>query len=411
MSVSLLQVMAAASARVAPLTGECAGYVVLAVADQMTAGPRLIAAGDVRIEDNGVVRIVSGPASDEVTCEGGLRALLDSLLTLARSSGASLLRVGRRAACGAVAQLIQELEVALIPANRAAARRSLARLHRETTRALETGAVSFTPEVPLSAGAELPASGAEVPATAAHAASSLGGERAETEQAPAVLPTDGELSVDVEFTPGPEPLGAAEPEPAELSGASHFQPETPTEPIVRRRLSGMPVAAVEVPDIHKTPYLGTIVAPIVHAPPAVPSMPAEGDVLADSEPVPREETTDPMPPVIEWLDSDELEEDEEFQFAQLAIPAALPPQPVEPAPPRFEPRQSDVQDLLRCFSVADAEPTGHLMRGLTELAGLSATPPPVVTRLNASQVSSEPSAVDQDAIVLKPMRTIPLSGG
>jgi hypothetical protein len=407
MSVSLLQVMAAASARVAPLTGECAGYVVMTVADQLTGGPRLIGAGDVRIEDNGVVRIVSGPASDEVTCEQALRALLDSLLMLARSSGVSLLRVGRRAARGEVAQLIQELEVALIPANRAAARRSLARLHRETTRALEAGAVPLTPEISQPRAAEVPVLRSEAPAEC---------------PPPAAPPAAGELSVDIEFTPEPEPVSAGEPEPMVQASASDFQPETPTEPIVRRRVSGIPIAPVEVPDIHKTPYLGTMVAPIVASPVAALPIAMAEDAPADSEPAPREETTDRMPPVVEWLDSGDLEEDDDFQFAQLAVPTALPAQPIEPAPPRFEPRQSDVQELLRSFSVADAEPTRHVMRGLTELAGLSRTPPPVAAHAGMSQEAGtrdtqyaacrehSASGADEDAIVLTPMRTIPLSG-
>ncbi len=397
MSVSLLQVMAAASARAAPLTGECAGYVVLAVADQLTGGPRLIGASDVRVEDNGVVRIVSGPASDEVTCERALRALLDSLLLLACSGGASLLRVGRRPVRGAVAHLIQELEVALIPANRAAARRSLARLHRETTRALEAGAVPPDSHVPPATDVLIQR---EVPI--------------ENAQVTVAAPDAGEPSIDVEFTPEPEPVVAVEPEPQVPIHGRDFQPETPTEPFVRRRISGLPIAAaVEPPDIHKTPYLGTRVAPAATAPTAAPP---------DVEPCSPDETTDPMLPAVEWLDSNDLEEDEEPHFAQLAVPAPLPAQPIEPAPPRFEPRQSDVQDLLQCFNVADPEPTGHLLRGLTELAGFSRTPPPVAARASLGNPAStcEPqcathpqataSETEPETAVLMPMRTVPLSG-
>ena len=135
MSVSVVEVMVAASQRLAPLSGECAGHAVLAAADQLLTHPRLLGAADVLIEENGSVRLGQGRLGDAQGCDAALRELLDHLLGVAHSGGAGLLRVGRRVATGDLEQLVEELEVALIPANRAAARRSLARLYRETSRA------------------------------------------------------------------------------------------------------------------------------------------------------------------------------------------------------------------------------------------------------------------------------------
>lgn len=164
MSVSLVEVMAAASRRLAPLSGECAGHAVLAAADQLLANPRVVGAADVLIEDNGSVRLGHGRARDGRGCDAALRELLDGLLAVAHSGGAGLLRIGRRTATGDLAQLVKELEVALIPANRAAARRSLARLYRETSRAREAGSLSVP--APPAAAESPPATAAFEPSVA-----------------------------------------------------------------------------------------------------------------------------------------------------------------------------------------------------------------------------------------------------
>src|SRR4051812_20896186 len=139
MSVTLSDVKRAAKAHRAPLAGESAGYLVLAIADQVLGAPWLVQAADVLLTEDGALRVVSGVASSEADAELSLRRALDQLLMVASSGSAALSRAGRRTAPVGLSALVRELEAALIPVNRAAAKRALARVHRETARALESG--------------------------------------------------------------------------------------------------------------------------------------------------------------------------------------------------------------------------------------------------------------------------------
>ena len=139
MSVTLSEVKRAARAHRAPLAGESAGYLVLAIADQVLQAPRLVQASDVQLTEDGALRVLSGRASSEEDAELSLRRALDQLLLVASSGSAALTRASRRTAPVGLSALVRELESALIPVNRSAARRALSRLHRETARALESG--------------------------------------------------------------------------------------------------------------------------------------------------------------------------------------------------------------------------------------------------------------------------------
>jgi hypothetical protein len=139
MSVTLSEVKRAARAHRAPLAGESAGYLVLAIADQVLQAPRLIQADDVQLTEDGALRVLAGRASSDEDAERSLRSALDQLLLVASSGSAALTRASRRTAPVGLASLVRELEAALIPVNRSAARRALSRLHRETARALESG--------------------------------------------------------------------------------------------------------------------------------------------------------------------------------------------------------------------------------------------------------------------------------
>ncbi|HET7540764.1 MAG TPA: hypothetical protein VFK05_12855 [Polyangiaceae bacterium] len=139
MSVTLSEVKRAARAHRAPLAGESAGYLVLAIADQVLQAPRLVQAEEVQLSEDGALRVLAGRASSEEDAELSLRGALDQLLLVASSGSAALTRASRRTAPVGLASLVRELEAALIPVNRSAARRALSRLHRETTRALQSG--------------------------------------------------------------------------------------------------------------------------------------------------------------------------------------------------------------------------------------------------------------------------------
>ena len=141
MGVTLSEVKRAARAHRAPLAGESAGYLVLAIADQVLQAPRLVQASDIQLTEDGALRVMSGHASSDVDAELSLRRALDELLLVASSGSAALTRASRRTAPVGLSSLVRELEAALIPVNRSAARRALARVHRETARALESGSL------------------------------------------------------------------------------------------------------------------------------------------------------------------------------------------------------------------------------------------------------------------------------
>jgi hypothetical protein len=149
LSVSISEIIAGAKVHAVPLAGECAGYLVLAAADQAVAAPRRIGPAEVRLFDDGTVRVEGARAAAESDAEGDLRALLDALLVRASSATPALLRASRRAPGRGIAALVREIETALIPVNRAAAHRALARLERETERARLAGRLDLSspPEV------------------------------------------------------------------------------------------------------------------------------------------------------------------------------------------------------------------------------------------------------------------------
>ena len=139
MSVTLVQVVSAARARVAPLVSETAGYLALEVADQVALAPRAVAGEDVVLEPDGSVRVLGGAAASGEQATASIRQLLATMLGVARSITPAMLRASQPCPGRAPAQLVCELEAGLIPVNRAAGRRALSRLFRETLRAVESG--------------------------------------------------------------------------------------------------------------------------------------------------------------------------------------------------------------------------------------------------------------------------------
>ena len=140
--VTLDEVFAAASLRMASLVPETSGYLALAIGDATSRLPLLH-------DDRALLLTTEGGMSasrrgDVVTPEKAAGAMRDVLARLlAVSSGtmpglAAAARPREESARG-VDAVIEEIEAALIPVNRAAAQRALARLSRETLRAKEAG--------------------------------------------------------------------------------------------------------------------------------------------------------------------------------------------------------------------------------------------------------------------------------
>jgi hypothetical protein len=458
MSISLVEVMAAASQRLAPLSGECAGHAVLAAADQLLTNPRLVGPEDVLLEENGAVRLGHGRAADAGGCDAALRELLDGLLTVAHSGGAGLMRVGRRAATGDLEQLVKELEVALIPANRAAARRSLARLYRETCRAREAGTLSVqplpvperrvpvppplpaapppvraTPPVSEPAATHEPLAETEIRwATAARETRAGAAPPAAGAAVPPPAPPEAELVlevvVDAEITPVIDALRHTQPLPQVESRRAPHQTvplppvrprprvpehETPLEPVLSRRHAGLPSRRGELPDIHETPYLGTQVSSVpLYDERAREAWQVARHTVLEATPAAEwdtdESTTDPAP-VVEWCVPDE--------DAELVAAAPLAPCPALAVEPRVTPlpqkeprvfRPSDVEELVERFRIAEPEPEPQLARSLKQLAGITATPPPA--RADEAPATAAPRALPEPAAAgapLGPKRAVP----
>lgn len=158
MTVSLLEILAAARAHAAPLAAESAGYLLLAVADHAAVAPRAVAPDEIELGADGAVRLRAprggGVAGESV--EANVRRLLSRALQVSSSVGPGLRRAAERRDDAGLERLVRELETALIPVNRSAARRALSRLHRETERARVSGKL----EAWVQAEADLDASGA-----------------------------------------------------------------------------------------------------------------------------------------------------------------------------------------------------------------------------------------------------------
>jgi hypothetical protein len=147
-TVTLEEVIAAADARAASLVPETSGYLALAIGDATARLPLRLDPKHITVSAEGTVTVArSRDVVAPVEAASTLRALLASLLT--RSVGTMPgLRTAARARAESergVESVVEEIEAALIPVNRAAARRALARLARETARARDGGALRVVP--------------------------------------------------------------------------------------------------------------------------------------------------------------------------------------------------------------------------------------------------------------------------
>ena len=136
--VSIAQLVDVAAQLHVSVPAELGGCIVLAAADQLVSTPLEIAPSQLMLFEDGVLRISGGTPSDETTAEGRLRELLGSLLRGACAVTPALLRAARRSSTGDMLAFVRELEIALVPTNRGAAKRALARLCRDVSRVLQS---------------------------------------------------------------------------------------------------------------------------------------------------------------------------------------------------------------------------------------------------------------------------------
>ena len=143
--VTLVEIVAAAASRAAALAPESAGYLVLSLCDAIGCLPIEVDEAAVLVSAEGAVTLAhKGPALGGAEAARAMRAILARLLEVATGSTAALAAAARPRPAGGergIEAVAAEIEAALVPVNRAAGKRTLARLSRETARALEAGLV------------------------------------------------------------------------------------------------------------------------------------------------------------------------------------------------------------------------------------------------------------------------------
>lgn len=198
-SVTLDEVFAAAHNRAASLVPETSGYLALAVADASARLPFSIEDAMVLLTSEGTVKVSRG--TQVITPEESAQRMRDMLSRLLDCSAGSMPALAATARprtenADGVETFIRELEAALVPVNRAAARRALARLARETSRAKDLGRLKRKRR-PASAPPPAPPREQAVPPPA----------RAEAQVARPQV--NEEASVEVVFSPPPPPVPQA----------------------------------------------------------------------------------------------------------------------------------------------------------------------------------------------------------
>jgi hypothetical protein len=134
-SVTLDEVFAVLGAKRVPLAPELAGYLVLEVAEHADPSGGDVDPKSVFVGEEGTVALVK-PKRSATTgdAEASVRAMLARLLDVSGSQTPALAAASKRKSGVGLPALAEELETALVPVNRAAGRRALARLAREVRR-------------------------------------------------------------------------------------------------------------------------------------------------------------------------------------------------------------------------------------------------------------------------------------
>jgi hypothetical protein len=198
-SVTLDEVFAVVVSKRVPLAPELAGYLVLEIAEHADPGGGDVDPKSVFVGDEGTVALVK-PRRDGATgdAEASIRSALARLLEASGSQTPALSATSKRKSGAGLPALAEELEAALIPVNRAAGRRALARLAREVKR------------VTLGVGRNaLPSSSDAAPVAARRPSSP-------SHQTPAATP------------PPPPAAPTPEPPPASVASPTFSREEEPT---------------------------------------------------------------------------------------------------------------------------------------------------------------------------------------
>lgn len=133
-SVTLDEVISIARTKRVPLAPELAGYLALETCEAAVSHPGSIAARDVYISEEGSVAVVQRASSSDERPVDSVRMFLRELLAQTGSQTPALSAVCEDETIADLSQLARRIETALIPLNRGAGRRALARLARDVKR-------------------------------------------------------------------------------------------------------------------------------------------------------------------------------------------------------------------------------------------------------------------------------------
>ncbi len=268
-SVTLEDIFTVVGAKRVPLAPELAGYLALEIADGTDAGGGNVDPRTVYVSEEGtvaLVRLKSNPAVGDA--ETSVRGILAHLLDASGSQTPALTAAAKRRAGMGLPALVEELEAALIPVNRSAGRRALARLAREVKRVtLGVGRNASLPSPALRPPGESaagPPSFSNEPTTRrAHKAADVArapGPRV-IRKPPPPLPSGRGPAAG-----GPREVGSLTPPPRPPGDARHARPVPPPmspratrgfstapPPVVRREPTPPPPPAPREPERPPTP--------------------------------------------------------------------------------------------------------------------------------------------------------------
>jgi hypothetical protein len=404
-TVSLLEILAAARVHAAPLAAESAGYLLLAVADHVVAAPRVVTADEVELTGDGSVRLrARRGAAPEDGVEAAVRRLLGRVLAVSSSVGPGLRRAAERSQDAGLDVLVRELETALIPVNRSAARRALSRVHRETERARDAGKLDALLATEWESAASVAAApvapvAAQVPVAPAAAA------LAAPAPPPPAVPT---MAVTAPRVAAREPdllaLAVDFPEPSPISLPTVMAVATPFPQATK--LAPRPQAPMPELTLTPEPLLAVSEAALTKPEPVVArsrergsSTPRLGTVItAQSLPGDESDRTERAPAVV-------LEDEPEAEPAAIALlpmEATLTPDEATPLPVEMMLASPDeatplpVEMMLASPDEATPLPVEMMLASLDE-----ATPLPAeATSLVADEATPVPSLAADEATPL-----------
>jgi hypothetical protein len=371
--LSLAELGGAVLAGLVPLPAESAGYLLLGLADQMARAPLPLDLRAILLSPEGNLSMLAltttsrGANADESSLERQLRTLLGRLLATAPVQAPALSAVARRPPQGSLAPLIHELEAALIPVNRAAGRRSLARIHRETERVRPRipALLSLSPEpaprpTPRPVAAPLAPAPAPVPS-------------------PAPPPRRPD-PIPLTLIETPVPARAAQiPSllpPATVQRPTEPEPETPLDPTEAQHLPAVVAAgAAEAPEVAEVAEVAEdrteLRAPLVEASPEVPCAPEPSAAPLEVAWTDTPGAVGPLRPVesVESVAAAAFVDEDSAGARAPTIPLVAGLRP------------ATVEQLLNEFALSDGLSEREINRMLKQAVGveLSALPPGVET--------------------------------